>query len=693
MATNCIKCNTFLRKTTGSKKVISSQAEADDATEKIGKLVNIDDVFCSNCRVAVSRPSKPQNVDQIVEDFNITSQPSCSQSSSTSSIQSTSEVPTTTTCSTSTELEYVEMIFARVVSTHKYCCVCGASTNLTVVPFEARKQVFIKRTLYMPLGNRCCKGHLIKKRFYDEEINTLRIYSNKSIFEVKDLQKLLGQLAVDSNSTIIAQIGDYSFLEERLIMFTGLSWQNVIKLRTMLTSMRKSGNRGVTQALAVFLFKLRSGNSNAIVSSIFGLEHAQQVSDYSKEVINSFEKDILSNQFGVNAISRDTIVANVSSTARKLFKLNEDQAMIICDGTYIRHQKSTNNEYQRKSYSGQKKVPLCKPFTICTTNGYVIDMLGPYTANINDAEIMKTVMDDANGLSSLLKKGDIIVVDRGFRDVVAPLEELGLTVLIPAHKGNRPQLTSRESNDSRFVTKVRWPVEAVHGDIKQKYRLLDHKLDNKLLPKVRSYCRIACFLHNEFGKRLDSDDGMSDQVIAMMNLQHAKENTLAIEVDNNRWARRKVPFSTITSNDLLDFPELSERDLKILFTGSYQLSQAVSYLAEMLIENDTITLQYVKATPNILKFQVRSRHINSKTYRCFIEYRSNINTISGIHRYSCDCANGRRTVGCCSHIAAIVYYLSHARYLTKIIRPSEILSRLFTVEGVDAVIEEDSDDD
>lgn len=43
---------------------------------------------------------------------------------------------------------------------------------------------------------------------------------------------------------------------------------------------------------------------------------------------------------------------------------------------------------------------------------------------------------------------------------------------MPALKGKRNQLSTKESNQSRFVTKVRWVVEAIHGIIKQKYRLL-----------------------------------------------------------------------------------------------------------------------------------------------------------------------------------------------------------------------------
>ncbi|XP_057329865.1 uncharacterized protein LOC130670476 [Microplitis mediator] len=637
----CINCNINLRKAVGYKKVVMTIDEAYIATEKIGKRVLINDAFCSKCRVILTRPPILKNTeDSSADRVSIKSQPILSQSSSTivSSVSSSQDPSSVIEEKMEEELEFVELGFPRIISTHKYCCLCGSSANIIIVPFEARKQVFSKRRLFIPEGNRCCKDHIIKKRFYDEDINSFRIYSNTSVFEVRDLEKLLGQLAIGTDSSIIDKIGDHSISEKQLEVFTSLTWEKLIKL---------------------------------LISSIFGLPREQMVSDYCDEVISSFEKDVLPQYFGIDAISRETLLTNTSSTAKMLYQVKDDQLIFICDGTYIRHQKSANNEYQRKSYSGQKKVPLCKPFTICTTNGFVIDMLGPYTAHMNDAEIMRIILNDPNGLIKLLNKGDIIVVDRGFRDVIVYLEELGFKVLMPALKGKLNQLTTDESNESRFVTKIRWVVEAVHV----------------------FFCRIACFLHNEYGTRLDSDLDLREQLIAAMNSKKDQDNTLASEVETNRWARRKVPFATITSDILTDFPELTKQELKILFTGSYQMSQAVSYLAEMMDENGTIILYYLKITPNILKFQVRSRHINSKTYYCFVEYQPDKNNISGITRYCCNCANGRRTVGCCSHIAAIIYHLSHARYLAQIVKPAEILSCLFIDEKVSVVINEDSHED
>jgi hypothetical protein len=49
-----------------------------------------------------------------------------------------------------------------------------------------------------------------------------------------------------------------------------------------------------------------------------------------------------------------------------------------------------------------------------------------------------------------------------------------------ALKGKQIQLPTLEANESRLVTKVCWMVEAVHGILVQKFKLLRHQFDNKL---------------------------------------------------------------------------------------------------------------------------------------------------------------------------------------------------------------------
>lgn len=126
-----------------------------------------------------------------------------------------------------------------------------------------------------------------------------------------------------------------------------------------------------------------------------------------------------------------------------------------------------------------------------------------------------------------------------------------------------------------------WVVEVVHGILKQKFKLIDRKIDNKLLPKIGLYCLVS-FLHNEFGQRFASDKENVDEIIGRMKTRKHTKNTLAAEVIEQAWNCRKVPFQNISPTDLEDFPEMTDNDLKLFFTGIYQLKQAAGYLGEMI---------------------------------------------------------------------------------------------------------------
>ncbi|KAK4882475.1 hypothetical protein RN001_005794 [Aquatica leii] len=80
------------------------------------------------------------------------------------------------------------------------------------------------------------------------------------------------------------------------------------------------------------------------------------------------------------------------------------------------------------------------------------------------------------------------------------------------------------------------------------------------------------------------------------------DNTLATEVEEEKgWLRKKIVFQRLNSHDLSDFPQLNETQLKLLFTRSYQYSQAIAYLAKILDDDNTLQIDFVKDRSNILK--------------------------------------------------------------------------------------------
>ena len=56
--------------------------------------------------------------------------------------------------------------------------------------------------------------------------------------------------------------------------------------------------------------------------------------------------------------------------------------------------------------------------------------------------------------------------------------------------------TTIQSNSSRCVTKIRWPVEVVHGIISKKFKFLHSQFDNELLPKVGLIARAVSLIYS-----------------------------------------------------------------------------------------------------------------------------------------------------------------------------------------------------
>jgi hypothetical protein len=120
---------------------------------------------------------------------------------------------------------------------------------------------------------------------------------------------------------------------------------------------------------------------------------------------------------------------------------------------------------------------------VCASDGYIVDIYGPYLSGVvifsifnstssqikknSDAHILASMFDtdatDPESVKFLLQENDILVVDRGFRDVREVVEDDGLQLRMPALEY---QQDTQSLNESRHVTKIRWVVEAVNSRIK-----------------------------------------------------------------------------------------------------------------------------------------------------------------------------------------------------------------------------------
>ena len=202
----------------------------------------------------------------------------------------------------------IQLPIQRTVATHKYCCLCLSTTNLTTIPEEARAQSYVKKKIYIPQGNLCCRAHIIKNRIFDEDLGLLKVHSITSSITALELSKVMETLSVKCDSSLFDKVGEYSLSGKQLQVFTGLNWEQLNSLKEMLISLRNSQSRSVTQEPAVFLIKLRTGIFNKMLSSILQLENEHDVADYSSSVMKSFENEVLPHRFGLGSLNRDNLI-------------------------------------------------------------------------------------------------------------------------------------------------------------------------------------------------------------------------------------------------------------------------------------------------------------------------------------------------------------------------------------------------
>ena len=216
--------------------------------------------------------------------------------------------------------------------------------------------------------------------------------------------------------------------------------------------------RTIRNAIGIFLFKMECGLSNAIIATLFGFSSRRQVAHIIQQTRTALVRDFVPLHLGFSHLSRDTIVNDHTTDIAKQFFSDpiSDTVILVMDGTYVFIQKSSAYRFQRLSYSMHKNRPLVKPFVITSTDGYIVDVMGPYLSNgkNNDASIIKHIITSNSGnIMEFLKDDDVLIVDRGFRDDIPFLNELGFKTHMPAFlQKSVKHHSTNEANMTRFVT-------------------------------------------------------------------------------------------------------------------------------------------------------------------------------------------------------------------------------------------------
>jgi hypothetical protein len=644
-------------------------------------IINQGDLICGSCRSYANKyKSELMSTN--------TSTPNISQTGATRQVwRQTTQPPDPTLPSTSSttlvhqwdqpnQSDTITVNIPRATNVTTNCIVCKSTKNLINVPDKAYLNTFIANNVLLPSGRKTCKKHLnTKGTFHKTDMYNIEIVSNTSELKDHEVTLLLDRLRHASKTTLFEKFSKKTTItEDECKTYTGLTKNQFEDLLDTLKTIKSSPGRNKAQALGTYLFWLKTGLDYKTISTIFSIDHFQNIGNYSEQVRNSLLKDFVPANLGAIHLTRDEWTKQNTVMAKKLFNVPDDSLILVADGTYIYCQKSANNTLQRKTYSVQKNRHLIKPFVMCTTNGKIIDVYGLFPATENDAKIIETILKNDNNLKSLIKPNDHIILDRGFRDVINTLQtKYKLNTHMPTcAPAKQKQLTSAQANESRLTTKCRWIVEAINGRLKTLFRANNKIHNNLTIPHTIDDIRISAALINkyfgDFGTDNKNDIMIATKMMDRLNMGNRLENILEnYHIDAKRKDFQKLDINSVPNFPKLDFDTLCNN----ITLGPFQLKQGLSYINENFnnpeysgIEVFADNSRIFDENTRLLRARIQSRHYNSKKYHSYLTYSTNKNDHDAIKDWICTCKSGKRTVGCCSHVASIVYYLGNIKYST-----------------------------
>ncbi|CAF3028442.1 unnamed protein product [Rotaria sp. Silwood2] len=555
-------------------------------------------------------------------------------------------------------------------SSEKCCVICrefrSSSTDMITMPKSARRHLLILHRLYAPQGVRCCRLHILNNNRLDPN-GFVEIDSReklKASLQSDELIRLLDDLLLLIKEAMELPRLDFQdplLSDDDYMAWTGWTKRQFDAMFEVLAPiLRSSCNRDTRNALAVFWIKAKTNLSFNQIGTLFNYRgdsetRRKRVWDTFDSVRMILVRDFVPLNLGVGHLTREQALTHNTAFSKEFW---DNKVTIIWDGTYLYLGKSSDHYANRSTYSGQKCRHLVKFMSLVLPDGYVLDTIGPFQGTANDASITERILETRNDLVAWCDYGDIMICDRGFRDVIQTMSDLGYEVKSPVYlEKSKNQHTTTDSNESRLITKVRWTVESYHARMK-KWRILSDRIENQFLSKLGDIVRIISAGLNAFRGPIISnvDDDQSKMMAKLMKEQKSKNNTLKCDIDRGLISSRSQ-WKKLDDENIV-FPEMDLDHLRELFFGTYQIKQSETYTEEHLDEEGNYVVQVAPEEDELIRCRIQSRHSNATRYYAWIRYSLSENTITA---WYCQCRSGARTVGCCGHIASVIWYLSYAR--------------------------------
>lgn len=577
------------------------------------------------------------------------------------------------------------------------CCICGAVQNIHRLSQGCRAQIFIKRNIYATENTRACRQHLDRKGLLtDHAIGELRFVNRPYKIKGHELGILLQNLRDCVRRQKESPYEDEDdFTDEEFSVLCPISKLQFNDLFTHCEPVQVNDNevRYINRKdLLAFLCKTRQGITDDFVKVIFKYSSRQTVSDKISLVRKSLMARFVPENIGLHSLTRDQYIErHVTEFSNRLFNPQPEipRAIVLNDCTYLYIEKSSCFKALRQSYSQHKGRHLIKPSMLVAPDGYILDIQGPYFSNAanNDANILVNELNrDGEEMREWFQGGDLFVVDRGYRDAIPTLQRLGIDVRMPALiEAEERQLTTEAANATRLVTKIRWIVEARNGLMKLLFKFLKDVISTTHLKNIRDFLLIFGAVINKYHPPIIMQDANIELADRMLERVH-QPNIVHARVEAEGLRNRRGRWQPLIQAQQLQFPELNIDALRELTLGVFQINLAPGYIQDNMLDERQAEFQYDQdSEAGFIRVRLFSRYRGGTRHQLWISFdqapvEGADNPILGTY---CTCQTGARTVGTCAHVAAVVWYLGHARNQAQVKYPSTmLLDRVLDVRNV-----------
>jgi len=229
--------------------------------------------------------------------------------------------------------------------------------------------------------------------------------------------------------------------------------------------------------LLMVLMKLRHATTHKFLGYLFGV-HVSRVSKIFHHWI-----DIMSRE--MNQLISWPDHGLVRETLPDCFKPKYTRTKCIIDCSEVFIQRPTSLSARGETYSNYKSHNTAKFLVAISPTGAIIFVSKCWGGRVSDKHLTSSC-----GILDKLMHGDLVLADRGF-DISEELALRGATLAIPPFTKGKPQLSQREVEEARSLSRIRIHVERAIGRLKT-YKILHTTLPITLVkrPHEKSYATI-----------------------------------------------------------------------------------------------------------------------------------------------------------------------------------------------------------